>query len=414
MSSDVSPMSCGRTKRPTGVVATGRVWVWLILLLALLTGATVATAFWWSRSDPASGRIAATISVTSALGADDVRGYARATAPRDFSFPRDHGPHPEFRTEWWYYTGNLRTRDGRHFGFQLTFFRNALRPEPVARDSDWRTTQVYLAHFALTDTSRGRFVAFARSSREALGLAGAGAEPFHVWLEDWSVEGEAQTTLPMRLRAAEGGTAIDLVLASAKPVVLQGERGLSRKGPESGNASYYYSLTRMPARGTVHVDGESFAVEGLAWMDREWSTSALSQDLVGWDWFALQLDDGRDVMFYQLRRADGSSDRFGAGMLVEADGTARPLRHDEIRIDVLATWRSPRSGVSYPARWRLTLPSRDLLLELAPRVADQELIVGPRYWEGAVTAQGMANGRRLGGQGYVELVGYGESRRDGS
>jgi predicted secreted hydrolase len=387
----------------------------VLCVCAVLLGIALATAFWlWGTREPASGRIAATISVTSALGADDVRGYARATAPREFSFPLDHGPHPDFRTEWWYYTGNLRTRDGRHFGFQLTFFRSALRPEPLARDSNWGTTQVYLAHFALTDTSRGRFVAFARSSREALGLAGARAEPFRVWLEDWTVEGEASTALPMRLRAAEAGTAIDLILESAKPVVLQGERGLSRKGPEPGNASYYYSLTRMPARGTVRVDGESFAVDGFAWMDREWSTSALSKDLVGWDWFALQIDDGRDVMFYQLRRSDGSSDRFGAGMLVEADGAARPLRHDEIQIDVLDTWRSPRSGVAYPARWRITLPSRDLELELSPQVADQELIVGTRYWEGAVTAQGMAHGRRLGGHGYVELVGYGESRRDGS
>jgi predicted secreted hydrolase len=387
----------------------------LIALLAVLAGtAVVATVFWWTGSQPAPGRIAATVSVTSALGADDARGYARATAPREFSFPRDHGPHPDFRTEWWYYTGNLRTRDGRHFGFQLTFFRNALRPEPIARDSNWGTTQVYLAHFALTDTYRGRFVSFARSSREALGLAGAQAEPFRVWLEDWSVEGEGATALPMRLRAAEAGTAIDLILGSAKPVVLQGERGLSRKGPEPGNASNYYSQTRMPARGTVRVDGESFTVDGLAWMDREWSTSALSKGLVGWDWFALQLDDGRDVMFYQLRHADSSSDRFSAGTLVEADGTAHPLRHDEVRIDVLATWRSPRSAVSYPARWRLTIPSHNLELELSPRVADQELIVGTRYWEGAVTAQGTANGRRLGGQGYVELVGYGETRRDGS
>jgi len=415
MTADVSPkVGCGRNERPSVTIATGRASLGFIALLALLTGTAVATAFLWARSEPAPGRIAATISVTGALRADGVRGYARATSPREFSFPRDHGPHPEFRTEWWYYTGNVRTRDGRHFGFQLTFFRNALHPEPVARDSEWGATQVYLAHFALTDTNRGRFVAFARSSRDALGLAGARAKPFRVWLEDWSVEGEASSALPMRLRAAEAGTAIDLVLESAKPVVLQGERGLSRKGPEPGNASYYYSLTRMPARGTVRVDSEAFDVDGFAWMDREWSTSALSKDLVGWDWFALQLDDGRDVMFYQLRRADGSGDRFGAGMLVEADGTAQPLRHDEIRIDVLATWRSPRSGVLYPARWRLTLPSRNLELDLSPRVADQELIVGTRYWEGAVTAQGMANDRRLDGQGYVELVGYGETGRNGS
>ncbi len=383
------------------------------MVFGVLAGiALAATLSLRGAREPAAERIAATISVVSALGAEDGRGFARAAAPREFSFPRDHGPHPEFRTEWWYYTGNLQTRDGRHVGFQLTFFRNALGPASVARDSAWGTAQVYLAHFAVTDTTRGRFVAFARSSRGALGLAGAEAEPFRVWVDDWSAAGEGQTALPMRLRASEGGTAIDLILDSAKPIVLQGERGLSRKGPEPGNASYYYSLTRMPARGTVRFDGETLDVEGSAWMDREWSTSALGTDLAGWDWFALQLDDSRELMFYQLRRADGAPDRFSAGTLIGADGAARSLGGDDLRIEVLATWRSPRSGVTYPARWRLTLASRGLEVELSPRVADQELIVGTRYWEGAVAVRGAEGGRRLTGQGYVELVGYGETRAD--
>src|SRR6266852_2666936 len=243
-------------------------------VLALVAGG--AAALWvGGESRPGASRIGATISVAGALGAAEATGFARAAAPRAFSFPRDHGPHPEFRTEWWYYTGNLRAGDGRHVGFQLTVFRHALGPEPVTRASDWGATQVYLAHFAVTDTRGGRFLAFARSSRDALGLAGARAEPFRVWLEDWVAEGEGRAALPMRLRAVEGEAAIDLTLESAKPVVLQGERGLSRKGPEPGNASYYYSLTRMPARGTVRLGPETLAVEGLAWMDREWSTSAL-------------------------------------------------------------------------------------------------------------------------------------------
>ena len=358
---------------------------------------------------PGAARIGATISVTGALGADEVSGFARAAGPRAFSFPRDHGPHPEFRTEWWYYTGNLRAGDGRHVGFQLTFFRNALGPGPVARDSDWGATQVYLAHFAMTDTRGGRFLAFARSSRAALGLAGAEAEPFRVWLEDWVAEGAGRAALPMRLRAAEGEAAIDLALESAKPVVLQGERGLSRKGPEPGNASYYYSLTRMPARGTVRLGRETLAVAGLAWMDREWSTSALSRDLAGWDWFALQLDDGREMMFYQLRRKDGQPDIFSAGVIIDAQSVASPLGRDDVRLEVLATWRSPRSGVTYPARWRLTEVARGLVLEVAPRLPDQELIVGPRYWEGAVTVRGTEGGRPVAGHGYAELVGYGET-----
>jgi len=212
----------------------------------------------------------------------------------------------------------------------------------------------------------------------------------------------------VRLRAAEGDVAIDLVLASDKPVALQGDRGLSQKGPEPGNASFYYSLSRMRARGTVSVGGASLEVSGLAWMDREWSTSALGPDLVGWDWLALQLDDGRDVMVYRLRRRDGAPDPHSAGMLIAADGATRPLARDDVRLAVLDHWTSPRSRVRYPSRWRLAIPSADLDLEITPRLPDQELIVGTRYWEGAVRIEGTAAGRPIAGRGYVELVGYGE------
>jgi predicted secreted hydrolase len=354
--------------------------------------------------------IQATLAVTTALGGDGA-GFARAMAPRSFSFPADHGPHPGFRTEWWYYTGNVETASGRHFGFQLTFFRTALAPPaaPVAeRGSGWSASQLYLAHFALTDTSGGRFHAWSRLDRQALDLAGARATPFRVWLGDWSAESEAPTGLPVRLRAAEGNVAIDLVLAGEKPVVLQGDHGLSQKGPEPGNASYFYSLSRMSARGTVRVDGEPLSVSGLAWMDREWSTSALGPELAGWDWLALQLDDGREVMVYRLRRRDGTADAHSAGSLIGADGATQPLALDDVTLEVLDHWTSPRSRVRYPSRWRLTVPGAGLTLEIAPRLADQELIVGTRYWEGAVRVDGRAAGRPIAGRGYVELVGYGE------
>jgi predicted secreted hydrolase len=211
--------------------------------------------------------------VREALGGDDA-GFARALAPRPFAFPEDHGPRPDFRTEWWYYTGNLQTSGGRHLGFQLTFFRNALAPFPgVGRDGDragpgpsaWATRELFLAHFALTDTAGGRLHAASRLTRQALGLAGAQARPFRVWVEDWSVDGEGPDGLPMRLCAAEGDVAIDLVLSAGKRPVLQGDRGLSRKGPEPGNASYYYSFTRISTRGTVRQGSESLAVSGQAW-----------------------------------------------------------------------------------------------------------------------------------------------------
>jgi predicted secreted hydrolase len=380
-------------------------------LAVVAAGALAVFALWPGRADVERGGVRANLAVSEALGSGDPTGFARATAPRPFSFPADLGPHPEFRTEWWYYTGNLETAAGRHFGFQVTFFRTALAPPTAgtaARGSAWSARQLYLAHFALTDTAGRRFHAWSRLSREALGLAGAQANPFRVWLEDWAAEGQAAGGLPVRLRAAEGDVAIDLVLASDKPVVLQGDRGLSRKGPEPGNASYYYSLTRMSARGTVRAGGEPLPVSGLAWMDREWSTSALGRDLIGWDWLALQLDDGRDVMVYRLRRRDGAADPHSAGALIAADGAARPLALGDVKLDALDHWTSPRSRVRYPSRWRLAISGAALSLEIIPRLADQELIVGTRYWEGAVRVEGIAAGRPIAGRGYVELVGYGE------
>lgn len=364
----------------------------------VVASAAVVYALW----PPPRLPIRATVAVREAL-AEDRAGFARALAPRPLSFPDDHGPHPDFRTEWWYYTGNLATPAGRHVGFQLTFFRVALAPADESRASAWATRQLYVAHFAVTDTAGGRFHAASRVSRAALGLAGAEAAPFRVWVEGWSAQGDGSST---RLCASEGEVALDLSVSPAKPVVLQGDRGLSRKGPEPGNASLYYSFTRMPARGVVRLGGETLEVAGEAWMDREWSTSALGAGVEGWDWFAVQLDDGRELMVYLLRRRDGTVDPFSAGTLVAADGTTRRLDPGAVRVETLAHWTSPRSGVRYPARWRLSVPAAELRLEIEPRLADQELSVGTRYWEGAVAVAGSAAGRLIGGRGYVELVGY--------
>jgi predicted secreted hydrolase len=373
----------------------------VVVLAAVIVAAAAAFALW-----PSSARqpIQATVAVREAL-AEDRAGFALALAPRPMSFPADHGPHSDFRTEWWYYTGNLKTPTGRHVGFQLTFFRVALSPGEEPRASAWATRQLYVGHFAVTDTAAGRFHAASRTSRAALGLSGAQAAPFRVWIENWSAEGEGEAT---RLRAQEGDVAIDLNVSPAKPVVLQGDRGLSRKGPEPGNASLYYSFTRMPTRGTVRLGAETLDVSGEAWMDREWSTSALGAAVEGWDWVALQLDDGRELMVYLLRRRDGTIDPFSAGTLVATDGTARRLEAGDVRLETLAHWTSPHSGVRYPARWRLSVPSAELRLEIEPRLADQELRVGTRYWEGAVAVVGSSAGQAPGGQGYVELVGYGE------
>lgn len=351
----------------------------------------------------------ASLSVAEALRSSDNRGYARALEPRVFSFPQDHGPHPEFRTEWWYYTGNLATAEGRRFGFQLTFFRSALAPEMPERGSAWATRQAWLAHFALSDIDGERFHASERWSRGAVGLAGVQAAPFRVWVEDWSVEaaeGETGPVFPMRLRAAQGEVALDLRLDPGKPPVLQGDKGLSRKSSEPGNASYYYSLTRMPTRGTVRVGTETFTVTGASWMDREWSTSSLGAGQIGWDWFALQLSDGTDLMLYQLRQTDGRPDPASSGSVVGSDGSSRTVALRDFSLEVLGHWQSPDSGVRYPARWRLRVPAESLDLTVAPLLADQELDVSFRYWEGAVAVEGTRRGAPVRGHGYVELTGY--------
>ncbi len=355
-------------------------------------------------------------SVVELLGPTDTAGYARALEPRDFVFPDDHGPHPDFRTEWWYFTGNLGSADGRRFGYQATFFRSALspdeRPEDAPRTSAWATRQAWMAHFAVTeagDAGGGRFRSFERFSRGALGLAGARAAPFRVWLEDWeaaAVEGSGGVP-PFRLRLADAGAAIDLVLGPGKPPVFHGERGLSRKGAEAGNASYYYSFTRLPTAGRIEIDGRAFEVEGASWIDREWSTSVLEEGQVGWDWLSLQLDDGRDLMVFRLRRSDGRPDPYAGGTLVAPDGASRHLGPDAFRLDALATWTSPETGAVYPARWRLELPGEALDLAIEPILADQELSGSIVYWEGAVEVEGTRAGEPIAGRGYVELTGYG-------
>ena len=372
----------------------------LVLSALLVLGAAVACR---PPADNSGARI------VPAAGPPSAENFARAEGPQPLVFPADHGPHPDYQTEWWYYTGNLRTAEGRHFGYQLTFFRRALVPpaERAVRASDWATDQVYMAHLALSDVAARDFYAAERFSRGAAGLAGAEAAPFAVWLEDWSVAEEAGGH--WRLRAAGDGLALDLTLRDVKGPVLQGDEGYSRKGPEAGNASYYYSLTRLATAGSVQVGGVTYPVTGSSWMDHEYSTSALSAGQVGWDWFSLQLDDQSELMVFQIRRDDGSIDPFSSGTLVAADGSTFHLGRDDFEIGVSGTWRSPRTGAVYPAGWTVTVPAADLTLRLEPLLADQELNLSYAYWEGAVRITGDRDGRLVSGHGYVELTGYAES-----
>lgn len=357
--------------------------------------------------------VQANLDLSQELGNTEDAGFAKVLRPREFSFPVDHGPHLEYGVEWWYYTGNLDNQEGRQFGFELTLFRIGLTTDSPQRASDWAASQVYMGHFAVTDVKNNRFYAFERFSRDGLGLAGASVaetQGFRVWLEDWSIDGEGATEPAITLRAAEEDVAIELTLVSAKPLVLQGDRGFSQKSAETGNASYYYSITRMPTSGTVSIGPQSFAVQGNSWMDREWSTSALSEEQEGWDWFALQLSDGSELMYYQLRLEDGGLSRFSGGIVVLGDCSTISISANDVSILVLDVWESSR-GVSYPAKWQLQVPSQSIDLEIEPLVDDQELDVSVRYWEGAVKVSGKSRGLPVGGNGYVEMTGYSDELR---
>ena len=380
----------------------------LLVGLAVLVAALGLGAYWLTAGDEASS-LQASVSVADAMSSDTT-GYRRAATVRDFTFPEDHGPHPDFKNEWWYVTGNLSGPDGQPFGYELTIFRFALQPPQddvqlaSMGGSGWRTDQFYMAHFAVTDGAGETFHADERFGRGGAGLAGAQADPFRVWLEDWSIESTGEDPFPMRLRAQQDGAAIDLTVRPEKPRVLQGDRGLSQKGPGVGNASYYYAYTRLATQGTVVNGPDTTQVTGQSWMDREWSTSALGPNQEGWDWFALQLDDGRDLMYYQLRNTDGSASRFSEGTLVGPDGAKTTLQRDGVTLEVLDTWTTPDGTHTYPVEWRLRVPSADVNVRVTPLMKNQEMDVSVRYWEGAVRIEGSHSGR-----GYVELTGYGNS-----
>lgn len=380
---------------------TKKRWAFLLVLVAV---AALAAFLLVDNNRTPQARQASLVSPGGFGGA--FPGFARAEEPVPFRFPEDHGPHPDYQTEWWYYTGVLKGEAGRVFGYQLTFFRRAMLPpqELPHRDSDWSSGQVYMAHFALTDVQGGQFYAFERLARGAAGLAGAESSPFEVWLEDWQVISTAAGEYQML--ASQGGIELDLTLRETIPPILQGDHGLSPKGPEPGNASYYYSLVQLQTEGTLRTPGNTYKVEGRSWMDHEFSTSALAEYQVGWDWFALQLDNGSALMVFQIRQEGGEVDPFSSGTWVQPNGETHHLEAEDFSILVEDTWTSPHSGAVYPSRWRVLVPSIDLELQVEPYLADQELNVSYSYWEGAVQTNGSIAGSRVQGDGYVELTGY--------
>ncbi len=360
-----------------------------------------------SCSSPDVPTVESTLPGVPGITEDIPPGFAFADGSLALTFPQDFGAHPDFRTEWWYYTGNLQTPEGRPFGFELTVFRVGLLPPTVSlpKDSEWYERSVYFAHFAVSDIANKKFHAFERYARPGPGLAGAQSEPYRVWLEDWSIVELASGAY--QLQASQGEVALELTLTDEMGIVLHGENGYSRKGEDVTNASYYYSQPRLRVEGSVQVDGIRYPVSGLAWKDHEFSTSVLDKDQIGWDWFSLQFDDGPALMLFQLREQGGGVSTSSSGTFIATDGIPKPIQSNEFEITVLNKWQSPHTGGVYPAAWQIRLAEPDCLLEVHPWMADQEIhFPAVTYWEGAVRFEGSCNGSVARGNGYVELTGY--------
>lgn len=346
--------------------------------------------------------------------AEDTKGYLSVIGPCHLKFPKDHASHQGYRTEWWYYTGNLQSSGGNYYGFQLTFFRRRIIPLESEKNwpepaSAWRTGQIYLAHAAISDIDRKRHYVDQCTGRAVLGMAGEfrDSDRVRIFLKKWSAQISPEAH---HLKVISHRFSFNLDLASVKPLVLHGEGGYSRKGSTPERASCYYSLTRLETKGQVTLDKRTFAVNGLSWMDHEFSTSPLEPGLVGWDWFGLQLSDNSEIMIYLLRQKNGKPNSVSSGTYIRPNGKTRHLSRHDIEIIVTDTWNSPNSGAAYPARWRLRIPLLSLELKISPNLADQEMRTGEStgvtYWEGSVSVEGFKNNRRITGKGYVELTGY--------
>jgi predicted secreted hydrolase len=333
-------------------------------------------------------------------------GWKAAEPGRVLRFPSDHASHPDYRIEWWYYTGNLATGEGRRFGYQLTFFRFGISPQP-ANASRWAVRDLYMAHLAVTDIDGHRHVFAERLTRPGVATAEARTDVYRVANGPWSAQLEAGRHV-LRAESLAPPLSLDLVLDEGRRPVLQGDAGFSRKGAQPGNASHYYSLTRMPTRGTITLDGTRYDVAGASWMDHEFGTTFLEPGQVGWDWFALQLDDGADLMVYGMRRTDGSVDPHSSATIVDASGRTQSFRAAGFTLTPGRTWTSPATRGVYPVEWAIAVPSAGLQLAVRGAVDAQEMhgLSGIAYWEGAVEVTGTRGGRRVTGKGYLEMTGH--------
>lgn len=345
-----------------------------------------------------------TLSVAELLGGTPVAGFQTADNIIPFQFPEDHGPHPAFRNEWWYFTGNLQSIEGKSFGYQVTFFRVGLIPPNKAPqlDSNWNQHTLWMAHIALTDVNEQQHYMSERLSRGGPGMAGANGKPLHVWLDDWQLL-SSQGQFPWQISVANKDFELQLSVDPIKPIVLQGEQGLSRKSTRPGNASYYYSYPRMSSQGTLQLHDKQYSVSGQSWFDREWSTSALDNNQIGWDWFSLQLQDGSELMYYQIRSTDGSTHSSSQGKWIDPQGKTTRIFASDIQLEPQAYWQS-KNGRSYPTQWILRDNKQHHWSIVAP-VKEQLMNTTVEYWEGTVNVVDPKT-QEIIGQGYLEMTGY--------
>lgn len=339
------------------------------------------------------------------------KGFAVAEPGHQYVFPRDHGPHPTFQTEWWYYTGRLTAESGRTYGYQLTFFRRGIDAAAVRNNpSKWALKNVFLAHFAITDDAQGKFVYAEKANRPGVATAGADSKRFRVWNGPWSAEERGGAIV---LSAVASDRSILLRLKPSHKPVVHGSDGVSRKGPGKNQTSHYYSMTRMETTGTLTINNRLETVKGLSWMDHEYGSGQLSKEQVGWDWFGLHLDNGMDLMLYRIRRADGTVESASSGTLIQPDGSTIHLPREAFSYSVRDVWTSPKTKTAYPSRWVIAVPDHGIELAIRPTVADQELVTTQStrvtYWEGSVSVTGRVGNADVTGSGYAELTGYADS-----
>ncbi len=351
------------------------------------------------------------------LFASPLAAFDRALPGYEYEFPRDHFAHENFQIEWWYYTGNLETAEGRRFGYELTFFRNGVESDKTA-GSPWDIRNFYLAHFTVSDIAGDRFHRDERVQRSGPGLAGASLEERRIWNGNWQVEWlEPEKPLgAQRLRAVSKGFEVELDLTPAKPPVIQGEDGVSQKAAGEGKASYYISFTRLLSEGAVTVDGKRHEVTGVTWMDHEISTDSMGEGQVGWDWMSIIWDDGTELMLYRMRRDDGSADAHSSGTVIDREGRATHLRSEEYTMTPTGWWVSPETGARYPVAWEVDAPGLGLRFTATTLLDQQEVVsrAGPSYWEGAMDYKGVGPAGPISGRGYLEVTGYDKPLRLGA